>query len=155
LAGAQNLPDARVAGTVNARGRLGHPEALHVDVPSFSATSGASDLQGKLALDNLERPHITVDARSRFLDVDDFLPASGGKGKPSASEKPGPLDRADGRVRLEVARGRAAGIAYDDLHADLALDQGVLRAQTLEVATLGGHISAAGSAVPLRTKDRP
>jgi hypothetical protein len=159
---AERLPDARVGARVVARGRLGHPESLHLEVPSFSAASGSSDLAGSLALENLERPHISVDARASFLDLDDFLPPAPGKGRPSAPgkgrarrENDGVLARADGRARIEVTRGRAAGIPYQNLRADLALDQGRVRAHTLEVGAFGGRFSGAGSELPIAGQGQP
>jgi hypothetical protein len=152
LAGAAGrVPDARLSGRVAARGRLGHPEALHVEVPSFSAAAGASQVTGSLTVENLDHPRITLDARAPFLDVDDFRPPHQASRREPGSSCP----RADGRLRLEVARGRAAGIAYQDLHAELALADGKLRAHTLEVAAFGGRFSGSGSELPVDGQGAP
>jgi AsmA protein len=157
--GAQALPDARVGARVKARGQLGRPDTMHVEVPSFTAASGPSQLAGSVSIDNLDRPQVSLDAKARFLDVDDFLPA---KKEPSPARarrpepaKPSLLGQAQGRARLEVERGRAQGIDYQNLKADLSLAEGRLRAHTLEVGVFGGKFSGAGSELPLVGEDQP
>jgi len=152
---------------VRARGRLGRPDSMHVEVPSFTATSGASQISGSMTIDNLEHPRVTLDGKSRYLDIDDFLPAKIGettgekttekKATASARERTGrasPKDdsllaRAEGRAKLAVDKGRAAGIDCQDLRADLTVAEGRLRAHALEVAAFGGKFSGAGSELPL------
>jgi AsmA protein len=157
--GSQNLPDMRVGAKVRVRGELGRPESMHVEVPAFSAASGASQVSGSLSLENLERPRVTLDGRAAFLDLDDFLPARSqerarapqGKGQ----EPPSLLARAQGRAKLDVARGRASGIDYQNLHADLTLADGRLKAHALEVGAFGGKFSGAGSELPLAGEQQP
>jgi AsmA protein len=101
---------------------------------------------------------VTVDAKARFLDLDDFLPAK--KDAPArasrpASSQPSMLSRAQGRAKLDVERGRAQGIDYQNLKADLTLEGGRLRAHALEVGVFGGKFSGAGSELPLEGEQQP
>jgi hypothetical protein len=54
-----------------------------------------------------------------------------------------------------VERGRAQGIDYQNLKADLSLAQGRLSAHTLEVSAFGGKFSGAGSELPLEGEQQP
>jgi AsmA protein len=150
LGGAAAPPDLRVGGKVKARGTLGQPASMHVEVPSFQAASGSSHLSGSLTVDNLEHPVVALEARSPYLDLDDFLPAPKGDGaKAPATRSAPPLAGVQARARLAVDRGRAAGIEYQNLRGDLALTEGRLRASALEVTAFGGKFSGAGSEFPL------
>jgi AsmA protein len=154
---AGGLPDLRVGGRVNARGQLGRPDSMHVEVPAFTAASGPSQIAGSMSVENLDRPRVTLDARARFLDLDDFLPAKQ-EGPPRASKpatKPSMLARVQGRARLQVDRGRAQGIDYQDLKADLSVAGGRLSAHALEVGVFGGKFSGAGSELPLAGEQQP
>jgi len=157
---AEGLPDLRLGGKVRARGQLGRPESMHIEVPAFTASSGASQIAGSMSVANLERPQVTLDGKARFLDLDDFLPAKKDAAPARASGKPAPaepsvLSKAQGRARLEVEHGRAQGIDYQNLKADLSLGDGRLRAHALEVAAFGGKFSGAGSELPLVGEQQP
>ena len=158
-AGSQGLPDLRLGGKVRARGQLGHPESMHIEVPAFTAASGASQLSGSLTVDNLDAPRVTLDGKAGFLDVDDFLPpksqAARAPARKSDKEAPSILARVQGRAKLDVARGRASGVEYQNLRADLTLAEGRLKAHTLEVGAFGGRFSGAGSELPLVGEQQP
>jgi hypothetical protein len=159
-----DVPDVRVAGRANARGTVGSPRSMKIDVPAFQVQAGKSDLSGKLSLENLDAPVVAFDGRSKYLDMDDFLPpgqkaarASGDKPKARAggAKEPPPemLQKLDGVAKLVVDRGRASQLDYSGLKADLAVKKGRLAARTLEVDALGGHFSGAGSEFPLIEDD--
>jgi hypothetical protein len=152
---AAGLPDVRFGARAKARGRAGHPDSVRVEMPSFTATSGPSQIAGSLTIANLDRPQIALEGKSRFLDVDDFLPARA-KDEPKRPRAAAPeretsplLARAEGRAKVQVERGRASGIEYRDLRADLQLERGRVKAHALEVAAFGGRFSGAGSELPL------
>jgi hypothetical protein len=164
----EGLPDVHFGGRARAQGRLGHPDTIKVEMPSFTASSGPSQIAGSLTLANLDRPQVTLEGKSRFLDVDDFLPksrpdaktskktdgeVSRGQGKNKATEPL--LARAEGRAHVQVDRGRASGIDYQGLRADLQLERGRVKAHQLEVQALGGRFSGAGSELPLLGGDEP
>jgi hypothetical protein len=163
-----NIPSVRASARLAARGTVGQPASMHVEVPSFSLQGGKSDLTGKVALDNLQAPRLSFEGRSKYLDLDDFVPGkkagkpaenkpAGGKGKPrdEAEQPPEMLRKVDGTVKLAVERGRAAEIDYRGLKADLAIKSGRLVARALDVDALGGHFSGTGSEFPLLDKDDP
>lgn len=159
---ADGLADIRLGAKVRARGTLGRPESMQVQVPSFTASSGASQIAGSLTVQNLDRPQVTLDGKARFLDLDDFLPARrAGEAAPARARRTQPagppslLARAQGRAKLAVERGRAAGIDYQDLKADLSLADARLRAHALEVGAFGGKFSGAGSELPLEGEEQP
>jgi hypothetical protein len=158
-----DVPAVRFGATVQAKGSVGDDESIDVKVPQFSLTGGKSDLQGSLAVANLKAPKLNVDARSKYLDVDDFLPASakstapkpaGDAAKSKAKDAPPePLppqvQAMDGVIKLAVDRGRASDIDFQKLKTDLAVKNGRLTARTLEVDTFNGHFSGAGTELPL------
>jgi AsmA protein len=156
------LPDVRVAIKAKASGTVGRPESIKAEIPELRLTSGRSDLQGKLTLENAKTPRISFDGRSKYLDMDDFVPRA--KEEPAGAKtekktekktaaKPEPLPpvvrEMKGTVKLAVERGRASGIDYRDLRTDVTLDKGKLQARTLEVGAFGGRFSGAGSELPL------
>jgi hypothetical protein len=163
-----DVPDVRLAAKVKAEGTVGRPASMKVEVPAFSVQGGKSDLAGKLSLENLEAPRVSFDGRAKYLDVDDFLPASAkstakpapekragktaGKANDAEAEPPEMLKKLEGTAKLVVERGRAAELDYQNLRADLGVKNGRLTARTLEVDTLGGHFSGAGSEFPLVEK---
>ena len=157
-----DVPAVRFGARVEASGTVGNDESMKVKVPQFSLAGGRSDLQGQLSLENLTAPKLSFDGHSKFLDIDDFMPPSAkttaAAAKPAAPAKakdapPEPLppqvQAMDGVVKLVVDRGRAAEIDYQGLKTDLAVKNGRLAARTLEVDTLGGHFSGAGTELPL------
>src|SRR5690606_17007409 len=97
-------------GEIDARGVMGRPETLHLQVSSFKATAGESDVSGSLTLENLRDPLVQADLRSSNLDVDDFLPRRhqpAERDRPMGRAEPGALDRTDGQIVVTVAAGRA------------------------------------------------
>jgi uncharacterized protein involved in outer membrane biogenesis len=163
------LPDLRLALKARARGTVGKPETLHAEIPSLRLLAGRSDLDGRLELQNLKQPRITFAGRSKYLDLDDFLPATDKAtsarpdrrvktespaktttgAKTAAEPLPPMLRDLLGTLELSVERGRAAGIDYRDLRTDVSLKEGRLQARTLEVGALGGRFSGAGSELPI------
>jgi hypothetical protein len=142
-------PDLRVGGELGARGVVGRPETLRLHVSSFEAAAGDSDLSGSLVVENLEEPSVEADLRSSHFDVDDFLPPerqpTAERTEPTEPTEPGALDRANGRIDLTVASGRAKIVSYRDLRAELELADGRVHARTLQVSAFGGRFSGAGS----------
>jgi AsmA protein len=159
----EGMPDIHLGGKVRARGTLGRPDSMHVAVPAFTAASGSSRVTGSMTVDNLERPQVTLEGKAPFLDLDDFLPAREKEaaarpraaGTEPAEREDSLLARAQGRAKLEVDRGRAAGINYEALKADVSLAEGRLRAHTLDVAAFGGKFAGAGSELPLVGEGQP
>jgi hypothetical protein len=154
------LADMRAGAKVQARGRLGAPATIKLVVEDLSLTAGKSDLHGKLTVANLERPRVDLEARSSYLDVDDFLPPAAGARPapappPAAPAKQAPPPHTTGRARLNVARGRAGGLDYEDLRADLDLAGGRAVAKTLEVGIFGGHFSGTGTQLDLFDDRQP
>lgn len=163
------LGDIRAGARVRVRGRLGAPASMEVQVDDLGLTAGKSDLQGRLALTNLEKPRVDVDLKSSYLDVDDFVPpapagakaapakadrAAPGPGKKAGAEA-GPLADVTGRVGLDVARGRAAGIDYQGLKGDLKLAKGRAVASVLDVGVFGGRFSGSGTELSLLDEKDP
>jgi uncharacterized protein involved in outer membrane biogenesis len=162
-----DLPDIRVGLNATASGTVGRPETLKAEVSNLKLLAGKSDLTGRLSLQNLSKPRVAFDGQSKYLDVDDFVPAKKpgaaeaktsakapaktGKGGGKAAEEPLPpmVRDMEGTVKLAVDRGRAADIDYSNLKTDVTLKQGRLYARTLEVGALGGRFSGAGSEMPL------
>jgi AsmA protein len=156
-----DTPAVNFGAKIEAAGTVGKDETIKVNVPRFSLTGGKSDLTGALTLENPTAPKISFDGRSKYLDVDDFMPPSAkakekaGKGKNADATKTGKeppppiLDKIDGTVKLVVDKGRAAEIDYNALKADLSVKNGRLSARALEVDTFGGHFSGAGTELPL------
>lgn len=161
------VADLRLKARAVARGVANAPRTMHVELASLEASAGKSVLDGRFTLDDLEAPRIDMEAKSSYLDVDDFLPPtpkSAAKpkepGAPAGKKGQGvppdsPLAKAKGHVRLTVARGRASGIDFQDLRADLELVAGRLVARTLEVGAFGGRFSGAGTSLPLVGEDQP
>ncbi len=164
-----DLPDIRVGVNAKASGTVGRPETLKAEVSTLKLLSGKSDLTGRMSFQNLSKPKVAFDGESKYLDVDDFVPAkkraekgaekgtaagkakAGGKGSAKGADEPLPpmVRDMEGTVKLAVERGRAAEIDYKDLHTDVTLKQGRLYARTLEVGALGGRFSGGGSEMPL------
>ena len=160
-----DVPDVKLGARANASGTVGNPRSMKVDVPAFQMTAGRSDLAGSLSLENPEAPKIAFQGRSKYLDVDDFLPpsqkaakaagkapeadAARAKQAKAAGGQPDMLSQVEGVAKLVVDRGRAAEVDYSGLKADLGVKKGRLTARTLEVDALGGHFSGAGSEFPL------
>jgi hypothetical protein len=158
------IGDLRAGAKLRVRGRLGAPSSMEIAVEELGLTAGKSDLRGRLTVANLERPRVEMEGRSSYLDLDDFLPpVPAGKGaaarKPPAPGQPaaagGPLAGVTGRAQLEVARGRAGGIDYQDLRADLGLTGGRAVARMLEVGVFGGRFSGAGTELSLLDEREP
>jgi hypothetical protein len=151
------LPDVRVGGRAHASGRLGQPETLAVELPAFSVTGAGTDLDGRMTLANLRAPRVSLEANARALDLDDLLPprasAAAPPGPRSPAARPPWLAQASGTARLEIARGRAEGVDFQGLRAELDLQRGRLRARTLEGNAFGGRFSCAGSELPLADPD--
>ncbi len=157
-----DLPDMRVAFKAKASGTVGRPESIKAELPELRLLSGKSDLTGRLSVENAVKPRISFDGRSRYLDVDDFVPAAkpapgaaeakksdAAAGKKAAEPLPPIVRDLEGTVKLAVERGRASGIDYQNLRTDVTLEQGRLQARTLEVGAFGGRFSGAGSELPL------
>jgi hypothetical protein len=106
-----DVPDVRVGARATARGTVGSPRSMKVEVPSFTVTGGRSDLAGKLALENLEAPRVSFEGRSRYLDADDFLPPSSKAAKGGA-----PAGKSAGKNAGKDA-GKATGKPGDEVVA--------------------------------------
>jgi hypothetical protein len=148
------IADMRAGAQVHVRGRLGVPASMQITVEDLSLAAGKSDLRGRVAVSNLLKPRIDMEARSAYLDVDDFVLPTPAKTPPKKKDN-GALANVGGRVRLDVARGRAAGIDYQDLRTDLSLEAGRAVAKTMEVGVFGGHFSGAGSELNLLDDRQP
>jgi uncharacterized protein involved in outer membrane biogenesis len=156
-----DLPDLKVAFKAKASGTVGRPDSMKAEVSDLKLASGKSDLGGRLTVQNLSKPRIAFSGRSKYLDVDDFVPATkasagkadaratASKGKPGAEPLPPIVRDLEGTVDLAVERGRAADIDYRDLRTEVTLKQGRIVARTLEVGAFGGRFSGAGSQFPL------
>lgn len=142
------LPPIRLEATAQVSGRADEPEGLRTTVSNFSLTSRKSDLAGDLTVRGLTRPQIELHARSRFLDTDDLLPRAAGPSEPAAPSKstaPSPLSTVSGHAVVQVARGVASKVPFEQLRADLTLKDGRVVAKDLEVGAWGGHFSGSGS----------
>jgi hypothetical protein len=151
------LGDIRGGARVRVRGRLAAPESMEVTVDNLEVTAGKSDLHGHLTLANLERPRVDVEVKSAYLDLDELVPP-GPKSDPKEKKKKredGALDKVTGHVALAVTRGKAAGIPYQDLKADLRLVGGRAIANVMEVGVFGGHFSGSGTELSLLDDSEP
>lgn len=151
----QDVPDVRFkAMQIRASGVTARPETFSVELESFAAESGRSNLRGKLRFTNFTDPQVAFEGRSTYLNLDDFSPPS--KREPKTQERaPSPLANADGLVELKVDEGRAADVPYRNLQARLVLEDGRARAETLELEAFGGSFSGTGSSFPLFTQKGP
>jgi uncharacterized protein involved in outer membrane biogenesis len=162
------LPDIKVALKAKASATVGQPESIRAEVSDLKVASGKSDLTGRLNVQNLNKPRISFQGRSKYLDPDDFVPAEAkGSGKADAratASKAGgkpaeplpPMVRdLEGTVDLAVERGRAGGIDYRDLRTQVTIKEGRLLARTLEMGAFGGRFSGAGSQFPLPGIEEP
>jgi uncharacterized protein involved in outer membrane biogenesis len=155
------IGDIRAGARVELHGRAGQPTTIEATVQNLTLVAGKSDVHGKLALVNPEAPRVEADIQASYLDLDDFLPpapksTAAREGKPARTRKDDrALARTSGRIGLVVARGRAAGIDYQDLRADLRLDGGRAVARTLEVGVFGGHFSGSGTELALLDDEQP
>lgn len=142
----------RITTDLTAKQTLNRPESLAVDVTRFSAQAGKSDVQGTLQLTNLSAPRVIVSAKSRYLDLDDFLAP---KGKEEASSEPAStseqplLARVSGQADVQVAKGKASGVSYENLRAKLTLRNGRAKAEQLDLRAFNGTFSGTGSEIPL------
>jgi hypothetical protein len=150
-------PDLRIGGELDARGVVGRPETMKLQVPSFEATAGTSDVSGSLAVENLKEPLLEAELRSTHLDVDDFLPPERQPAEraPKEPSEPGALSRANGRIALTVEGGQAKIVPYRDLRAELEIVLGRVHARTLSVSAFGGRFSGAGSSFAPFERDQP
>lgn len=165
--GPAGLGPLRIGGKLRARGTSNQPASLHVELPSFTASAGKSDLRGKMSFSNPERPVVSLDASSKYLDLDDFLPArgqtpptrEGGAKEPrtdaETAKRDAMLKTISGTARLNVDRGRAERIDYQNLRADLKLEGGRAVARGMEVDVFGGHFSGTGTELPLAKDGGP
>jgi hypothetical protein len=153
------IGDIKAGARIRVKGRVGAPSSMEVTVDDLDLTAGQSDVHGRLALANLDRPRVEMEVKSSYLDVDDFLPPSGDKStakKPAGKKSDGDaLARVTGRVGLDVTRGKAAGIPYQNLRADLKLVGGLAVANQLEVGVFGGTFSGTGSEIHLLDDREP
>jgi len=150
------IPDVKLeAMKIHAAGVTGRPSATRLAIPSFVARSGRSDLRGSLELANPTNPQIAFSGRSSYLDVEDFLPAEGGEKREKQPQKPSPLAKADGRITLVVDQGRAMNVPYENLNAELSLEDGRATAKTLDVQAFGGRFTGTGSEVPVFVDEGP
>jgi hypothetical protein len=146
------VPDVRVGGKFEAAGRLDEPGSVRLG-GKFTLAGAGTDASGTVSMDGLEPPRLALDLRARRLDVDQLLGdragEAPGRARPAGPRPATAIEQAQGRVVLVADRGRASGIDFSSLRADLTLARGRLRARTLEVDTLGGHVSGSGSEFPL------
>jgi hypothetical protein len=166
------IGDIRAGAKLHLRGRLGDPGSMEVKIEDLALAAGKSDLHGRLSLAGLEKPRVEAQLKSSYLDIDDFVPppppgsrpvapepasataSKGKKGTKGKAEKD-PLADVTGRVLLEVARGRATGVDYQGLKADLRLAGGRAVASVLEVGVFGGHFSGSGTELSLLDEEEP
>jgi hypothetical protein len=160
------LGDVHAGAKLTIRGQLDTPGSMEVRIEDLALSAGRSDLRGVLVVTNLERPRVELEARSRYLDVDDFVPPSPGKtgdtkGKPAPAsgtrdkDQEDPLKGVTGRIRLDVKKGRTADIDYQNLRADLTVDGGRAVAKVLEVGVFGGNFMGTGSELSLLDEQEP
>ncbi|MET0342335.1 MAG: AsmA-like C-terminal region-containing protein [Polyangiales bacterium] len=152
---ARGLGDIALTARMEAKGTLGNPASMQLKVPSFHATAGNSELRGTLSATHLARPEVSLTAQASFLDLADFLPRAASdepakkpEGAPPATE-PGLLGELRGHAKVDVARGRAASVDFEQLAATLRLEDGVAIAERLEVGVFGGRFHGTGSRFPL------
>lgn len=138
------LPPMTVSTSAHLTGRAGLPDTMALDVERLAIAAGRSDLSASGKLRNFARPQLDVAVRSRYLDTADLLPASSGSARGGGTTSPAPA-RLAGRAQLSVERGVLSGIPFDGLHADLALQGGVVRAQKLDIGAWSGRLVADGS----------
>lgn len=125
------------------------PQAFEAEVPEFAFAAGRSDIRGSMQLANLEDPQIAVQARSNYLDPDDFIPDREEPEQAPEEEEPSALAKADGLITLRADAGEASGVAFEELDAKLRLQNGRAKAETLRLSAFGGRLSGAGSEFPL------
>jgi AsmA protein len=139
-------------------------------ITGFTASLGASRVEGACALSRFERPVLDVRLSSPNLDVDELLslvaaapagaavvPASGARERgvvrarrPAAPEPvPSSLLR-DVTVRGELAvkQAKVINLRLADARAQLALEAGVARLRDVEVRLYGGRLTGEVSAAP-------
>jgi hypothetical protein len=126
----------------------GRPRTFEAHVPNFAVSAGRSDMRGSFQLANLVEPQITLRARSKYLDPDDFIPASEDEAR-EQKQKPSALAKADGSLALHADAGALAGVPYEKLELKARLHDGRAKAETLRVSSFGGQLTGSGSELPL------
>lgn len=154
-----SLGDIHLGGDVRAQGVLGKPATTQITLPRFEASAGESAVRGSATLRNLNRPTVQLEAQARYLDVNDFLPDTHGerdeasrkgrKGDEAARKGDARWAKLNGQITAQVDKGRAGNVPYQNLVAELRVQDGLATAEVLEVDVFGGHMSGAGSAFPV------
>jgi uncharacterized protein involved in outer membrane biogenesis len=161
-------------GTVGERALPALPFQLSADVGGtailikaeiLSLKVGNSNLRGKFDFNGTNRPFITADLRSSFIDLNDFIQAPDAaekvaSGKPSKddrllSSEPLPLawlNDYDGNVRLEVTEIITQNRNLHDLVVDASLSDGELLAKQIDIGTTDGSLTARLYVRPLPDK---
>jgi hypothetical protein len=142
----------RVSGEFHARGRQGHPETTNLEVRNLNVRAGQSDIAGALKLRNLLQPVFELNARSNYLDLNDFVGESKANDEDSDRSM---LTKAQGTATLTVKKGTAARLSYENLQCELALKHGRATAKTMTVQALGGTFSGSGTELDLVDEHGP
>jgi uncharacterized protein involved in outer membrane biogenesis len=118
-----------------------------LDVPSLSASSGQTSIEGKGTVTSLQRLDGTFDFTSRLLDVDDVLAlltalvpqasSSTHPSRPSGDAKGFGFGHIVAKAKVEKAR--ALGYQIDDLTTSIDLQGATLTANPLRFELYGGR----------------
>jgi AsmA protein len=148
---AARLPPLVVSADAHLTGRAGVPASMALEVERLAIASRKSDLSGTARVRDFARPQIELSMRSSYLDTADLLPSptTPARAQPAAKRGGGPpptaLAHLGGHAALTATRGLASGIPFDGLKVDLAMRDGTVHANTLDVGAWGGRVSADGS----------
>lgn len=146
-----NLPPMVVSTSAHVSGRAGLPDTMALDVDRLTIAARNSDLSASGKVRGFARPQLDVAVRSNYLDTADFLPASAGGSKEARGQaaprggSPPAIARLGGRASVSVGRGVASGIPFDGLHAVVTMQNGVVRADRIDIGVWGGRVYADGS----------
>lgn len=143
------LPPLVVSANGHLTGRAGVPESMAVEVDRLAIASRKSDLSGTVRVRDFARPQIELSMQSSYLDTADLLPSpTTARAQPAAKRGGGPptaLAHLGGHATVSATRGIASGIPFEGLKVDLAMRDGTVHANTLDIGAWGGRVSADGS----------
>ena len=128
-------------------------DAGGLEIRDLEAALADSGLRGRLALEfpaprtkRTNRTKISADLSARRLAAADFLPAAmfGGGSGPDESFDLSPLRRFDAELSLAADALDLGGYVFGGAAAELALEDGLLRLESLTGALFGGAAAVAG-----------
>lgn len=147
---AEKMKGGKLSMTMRLKGDPSRTETLEVSVPDLDLALGRSDLRASVTVKNLATPDIVAHVRSRFLDVDEWMPADAeeAKEKDGGERQDAPSLKAIKAVAtFEIQKALVTGRTLEDLQGRLVVRDGVIHVEEARFGVYDGTVRAAGTQI--------